>query len=161
MDILFRAVDRSTGAALPIVSASLVETQTSYAKVWEWFYPLIVQANSTSPVLPAAGLSFRIGRSRSVKAFAMIILLLNWALTILVLHITVFYIIHNYKSSGKNAIEVPREILLLPLSVILTVPSLRSAMPDVPEFGASLTTSWSKSNMFQVLCSTLSDISST
>jgi len=138
VDTLFKAVDKLTGAAIPIVDASLTETQTSYTKTWESFFPLVLQANSSSPALPAANLAFILGRSRSVMAFTMILFLVNWLLTLLVLHITVYYIIENYKSDKKDVAEVPREILLLPVSVILTVPSLRAAMPSVPDFGIML-----------------------
>jgi hypothetical protein len=72
-------------------------------------------------------------RSPLVKAFSMIIFLVNWMLVGMILFITVVAFV------GKK--KMPETLSLLPITIILIVPSLRALMVNSPAFG-ELTTDY-------------------
>lgn len=67
-------------------------------------------------------------RTGFAKTYVMTLFIVNWGLTAVVVFITV--------SAGVGQ-EVTESILLLPISVILTIPALRALWDGAPAFGMS------------------------
>jgi len=57
--------------------------------------------------------------------------MLNWALTVLVVYITVAVMVSRKKEAGEG-------VLLIPLTIILTIPALRAMFVGSPPFGILL-----------------------
>jgi hypothetical protein len=121
---VFIAVNHENNASLPILKLALVDSAND-------FYPNFGDSatsyfNGTNNI-SSQTLSLSLTRTPLVKSFDLTIYFVNWLLTGTVLFITIaaFY--------GKK--EMPEVFLLFPVTVILTVPSLRALMVDSPAFG--------------------------
>ena len=66
-------------------------------------------------------------RSRFSKAFTICLLLINWALSICSTYVTLVVVIKKKR--------VDKEVLLLPVTLILTIPTLRGLYAGSPPFG--------------------------
>jgi hypothetical protein len=121
----FIVVDHKTNATLPILALVPADTAgglfTTYSDhhVTSYF-------NGTTNVQGKSVL-FLLRRTPLVKAFSMTICLVNWLLVGMILFITVVALF------GKK--PMPDGLLLIPVTVILIVPSLRALMVDSPTFG--------------------------
>ena len=87
--------------------------------------------NSTGALVPSRTTSVMFARTRFTKAFVLTLLIVNWALTGVVVWITV---------SAFTGVKVDVSILVLPLSVVLTIPALRAMWVGAPAFGTCLWT---------------------
>ena len=74
-------------------------------------------------------IEYELGRTFLSQAFVMVLFAVNWILTFAVLYIAV---------SAKMGMYVSEGLLVLPLGVILTVPSLRGLWVGAPAFGILL-----------------------
>ncbi|KIO30489.1 hypothetical protein M407DRAFT_20382 [Tulasnella calospora MUT 4182] len=70
-------------------------------------------------------------RNPTTKTFVIIIFVVNWALTLVVFHITVLSLV-------SRDVTVSEGVLVLPVTVILTIPALRSLFVENPAFGIYL-----------------------
>ena len=77
----------------------------------------------------------RIALTRTVltKFFVLSLWLTNWALTGVVVYITI---------SANDGVEMADSILVLPLSVVVTIPTLRALWIGAPGFGMFPLTLW-------------------
>ena len=75
-------------------------------------------------------LEVRVHRSVLAQAFTMCMLLVNWALTIGSLYITLVMLVRREKMSEA--------VLALPITVVLTIPVIRSLFIGSPPFGILL-----------------------
>ena len=67
-------------------------------------------------------------RTNVSKGFVLVILFVNWLLTLMVVYVTMVALF------DKN-LQIPDGIVVLPISVILTLTGLRSLFVDTPPFG--------------------------
>jgi hypothetical protein len=124
---VFVAVNHTNNATLPILKLALVDSANDFS-------PSFTDSGSTSHFngttdTPSRTVSLALIRAPLVKAFNMTIYAMNWLLAGTVLFITVVALF------GKK--KMPEVVLLLPVTVILIVPSLRALMDDSPASGAS------------------------
>ena len=77
-------------------------------------------------------LEVRVHRSILAQAFTMCMLLVNWALTIGSLYITLVMLVRRERMSDA--------VLALPITVVLTIPAIRSLFISSPPFGMLLGT---------------------
>ncbi|OBZ73110.1 hypothetical protein A0H81_06658 [Grifola frondosa] len=77
-------------------------------------------------------------RQDATRAFAMLLYFTNWALTAGMVVIAVYGTSSKIFGGPGGEDSLPSELLLLPLSVMLAIPALRSAMPGAPDFGMYL-----------------------
>jgi hypothetical protein len=125
----FIAVNHENNATLPILKLAPAESVDDFLPSFK-DYPATSYFNGTADVSGRAVIS-EIRRTPLVKAFSMTICLVNWLLAGMILFITVVAFRGN-----KDLADM---LLLLPITVILIVPSLRALMVDSPIFGELLT----------------------
>ena len=82
---------------------------------------------ATTVVVESRALEVRVRRSMLAQAFMLCMLLVNWALTAGSIYIT--YTVVNKRGSMTDA------ILLVPVTVILTIPVIRALYVGSPPFG--------------------------
>ena len=82
--------------------------------------------NETGTAAQGRYMKMRFRRTPLNQFFIVSMLIVNWGLTLAVLHITV---------CAANGHEVDESILVLPLSVILTIPALRALWIGALGFG--------------------------
>ncbi|GJE87189.1 hypothetical protein PsYK624_032720 [Phanerochaete sordida] len=121
------ARNAATNESLPVLTYHPVDSTNNFA-------PFIVDDSATftsSNGSTTLGHYMRIEFSRTAftQFFVMSLFLVNWALTAVVLYITL---------SANEGNDVGESILLLPLSVIVTIPGLRALWVGAPAFGLLL-----------------------
>jgi hypothetical protein len=121
----FIVVDHDTNATLPILALAPADTAGGFSTTYSGHHTTSY-FNGTIDVQGQSVL-FLLRRTPLVKAFSMTICLVNWSLVMMILFITVVAFLR------KN--PMPEGLLLVPVTVILTVPSLRALMVDSPTFG--------------------------
>jgi len=125
---VFMALDHSTGEPLPILRLAPVDFADD-------FLPYIIAEIQTVSNNGTSDLSSRVVKTKFRRtglsiAFNFIIMAVNWLLTIAVLFSSL--IAFRLKQS-----TMPESLLLLPITVILTIPALRVLMIGSPTFGTS------------------------
>lgn len=124
---VFVAVNHTNNATLPILKLALVDSANDFS-------PSFTDLGSKSHFngttdTPSRTVILILARALSVKVFNVMIFIMNWLLAVTILFITIVALF------GKK--KMPEVVLLLPVTVILTVPSLRALMVDSPASGAS------------------------
>ncbi|KAI0779794.1 hypothetical protein C8Q74DRAFT_1367625 [Fomes fomentarius] len=82
-----------------------------------------------SPITRAHAVQYAFHRPALSQLFVMVLFTLNWLLTAVVAYIAV---------SAYEGVPMSEGVLILPLSVILTIPALRALWVDAPAFGLLL-----------------------
>lgn len=124
------ALSTDTNTSLPILSLHLIDSTDNFSPHATFDIETslslssFINGASASGAGRAASVSFE--RTRFTKAFVITLFCINWALTAFVVLITV---------SAFTGIEVGESILVLPLSVVLTIPALRAMWVGAPAFG--------------------------
>ena len=122
----FIVVNRDTNATVPILAIAPAESVDGFFVTY-YDYQTTNHFNGTAGV-PGQSVFFMLKRSPLVKTFVMSIFLVNWMVVGIIMFITLLTIV----GSKEN---MPENLLLLPVTVILTVPSLRALMVDSLAFG--------------------------
>ncbi|KAF8586592.1 hypothetical protein K439DRAFT_1631476 [Ramaria rubella] len=128
----FLVTDNVTGAAVPLLNLIPYGSSDGFFPQQEGVQTLSVTSNGT--IAPSRYVRISLQRPSLVVAFVMILFLVNWGLTFTVLYITIMAFFGN---------QVSESILLLPLSVIITIPTFRSLWDGAPQFGLLLGNSMS------------------
>ncbi|KAG9018260.1 hypothetical protein FRB90_011714 [Tulasnella sp. 427] len=89
----------------------------------------LAMLDGTTRTLKGRQVNVRFDRNATTKTFVMTIFLVNWALTLVVFHTTVLSLV-----STDPRVDVSGNALVLPVTVILTIPSLRALFPESPPF---------------------------
>lgn len=84
-----------------------------------------VDAAGDIHALPAWEAYILLRRTPVVSAFVIMLLSVNWGLTLMTLYITV-------AAFASNGVTLGEGVLILPVTVILTIPALRSLFVDAP-----------------------------
>ncbi|KAI0341744.1 hypothetical protein BDW22DRAFT_1429857 [Trametopsis cervina] len=125
------AIDSTTNNSSPLLSISPVDSTNN-------FDPFILQTNVIHSKPPVQGLNntvesryVRIALHRTIltQFFVMSLFITNWALTGVVLYITI---------CANDGMPMQPSILVLPLTVTLTIPTLRALWIGAPAFGLLL-----------------------
>lgn len=123
----FVAINSDTNASIPILSLSPVDSTNNFSPyVLADKSTVIIDKDGNSTLGRYMRMQFK--RTVLTQVFVVTLFAVNWALTGVVLYITISAI------DGKNLNE---SMLVLPLSVIVTIPSLRALWIGAPAFGAS------------------------
>ncbi|KAG9018261.1 hypothetical protein FRB90_011715 [Tulasnella sp. 427] len=93
----------------------------------------LIMLDGTARTLKGRQVDVRFDRNATAKTFVMAIFLVNWALTLLVSHTTVLSL-----ASKDPRVDASDKALVLPVTVILTIPSLRALFPESPPFGVNI-----------------------
>ena len=124
-DVEAFVIDPATNQSLTILKLSAADpTDNFYADNqadWE------TEITFNDERVPSRHLQMRIKRSFLSKIFTIVLLLVNWFLTVGCLRITLLSVV-GHKEMGES-------VLLLPITVILTIPALRELYVGSPPFG--------------------------
>ena len=120
----FAAYDATTNKSLTILALMPVDSTNN-------FVPLVADVrasyfNSSGTTVPSRYLRIEFQRTLFTRFFVLAMLVVNWGLTFVVMHITV---------CAVNGHNVEDSILVMPISVILTIPALRALWVGAPPFG--------------------------
>ncbi|KAI0341745.1 hypothetical protein BDW22DRAFT_1429858 [Trametopsis cervina] len=130
LDTSFIARNSDSNASLPILTLNPIDSTNNFSPYLEddmlTTFPI---TNDT--VVPIQGRYMRLQFKRTVltQVFVVTLFAVNWALTGVVLYITI---------SANDGKDVNDSILVLPLSVIVTIPALRALWVGAPAFGLLL-----------------------
>ena len=125
-------IEKATNSSTPVVAfiapdspdnfviSSTEEVAMNNYTYDSWTGPTVVEVQSSV-------VSIEVGRSQFARAFTMCLLLINWTLTIGSIYVVLVVAIRD---GGKND-----TVLLLPLTIILTIPTLRDLYVGSPPFG--------------------------
>ena len=125
----FQALSPKTNVSLPTLFVRIIDATSNFqpslyidAQLWS---PLT--ANGSTNI--AYGIHYYFHRITLSRVFVMLLWIVNWVLTAFVVYITV---------SELSGLPMSESVLILPLSVILTIPALRALWVDAPAFGLLL-----------------------
>ncbi|OAX41902.1 hypothetical protein K503DRAFT_711639 [Rhizopogon vinicolor AM-OR11-026] len=98
-----------------------------YGTVVDWigsgaFYSTVTPPGASSTLY---SLALSLERQRAVKAFAMLLVITNWAMSIMVLWMTIKVTFHQKIESGLS---------LASTTILFAIPQIRASMPNAPPF---------------------------
>ena len=115
-------IDKATNKSLPIIAFEVTDLAN-------YFVISSSDSSTTGGVLDDSGwMWFEAKRSIFARAFTMCMFLINWALTMGSVYITILVV-----ALRKEKIDAA--FLLLPVTIVLTVPTLRGLYVGSPPFG--------------------------
>ncbi len=126
VDTSFVALSSDTNQSLPIIALSPADSTDNFS-------PYIIQQWSTRINITGTevdGRYVQMGFRRTILSqfFVVVLFVVNWGLTLVVLFITI---------AATDGQKVDVSILILPVTVILTIPALRALWVGAPAFGKS------------------------
>ncbi|KAJ6472390.1 hypothetical protein DFH09DRAFT_1380408 [Mycena vulgaris] len=114
----------NTSAPPPILRLNVVDAADS-------FIPATDEADATGPQGTTVRVAtVRLARTEMARAFTLVLFLVNWALALAVVYLTIV--------AAVARAHAPEGLLLVPLTVVLTIPALRALFVDAPRFGMLL-----------------------
>lgn len=125
LDTSFIAVNHNTNASLPIARLAPVDFADTFSP--DFSDAAVISTFNGTANTPGRYTHLTIRRSPLTKAFNVTIFVVNWALAFMVLFIT--------SAAYWSKRDMPDQLMLLPVSVVLTVPALRALMIGAPPFG--------------------------
>lgn len=126
MEVTFLARDHDTNQALPILGARIISS-TNNMNFFLRYDRATEQHNATTgETSTSRTMELALGRNGFTKAFVVTLFIVNWALTAVCAYITI---------SALVGVTLSESIVVLPVSVILTIPALRALWIDAPGFG--------------------------
>lgn len=120
------ALDSSTNESLPLLTYYPVDVTNNFSPYV--LQDLATQSASNGTITTSRFMRMTFRRTAFTQFFVMSLFIVNWALTAVVLYITL---------RANEGDDVGESILLLPLSVIVTIPALRALWVGAPPFGTS------------------------
>ena len=125
-------IEKATNTAIPIIALVAGEAPNYFdisSKAMETTsnYTYDSGTGETTIEVPSKVIYIQATRSLFTRALTICLLLVNWALTIGSIYIMLIAI---FKEEGVN-----EAVILLPITIILTIPTLRSLYPGSPPFG--------------------------
>ena len=156
LETTFLAFDDTTNASVPILGLRIISSTDNFTPLLRYDEPTVTfnasvvsadayDAGSTAGRLLGRTMEIGLQRSGFAKTYVMTLWVVNWGLTAVVAFITV---------SAVAGREVGESILLLPISVILTIPALRALWDGAPAFGEcpSFIMTCGKTDLLQGCC---------
>ena len=125
-------IEKATNTAIPIVKFAAGEAPNHFDISSDEMettsnYTYDSGSGPTMTEVPSKMVFIQATRSLFTRALTMCLFLVNWALTIGSIYIMLIAI---FREEGIN-----EAVLLLPITIILTIPTLRSLYPGSPPFG--------------------------
>ncbi|GJE87179.1 hypothetical protein PsYK624_032620 [Phanerochaete sordida] len=128
LETTFLALASSSNTTLPILGLRPISSTDNFSPALR-FDRATLGADANGTEAPTRTLEMALARTGFARTYVMTLFVVNWGLTAVVVFITV--------SAGVGQ-EVTESILLLPISVILTIPALRALWDGAPAFGLLL-----------------------
>ena len=146
LSVLAFVIEKTTNNSVPIITFAACDRSDNFV-----FSSTEKLMNSTRNYDPGTGsiteevysslAEIKAKRSHLAQAFTMCLLLINWALTLGSTYVMLVVVVQREK--------MPEGVLLLPVTIVLTIPTLRSLYVGSPPFGiyiggSKVLESWSK-----------------
>ncbi|THG99209.1 hypothetical protein EW026_g3087 [Hermanssonia centrifuga] len=125
LDTTFTAIDHETNQSLPILVLRAIDATDNFFPTLRYDSATEAEDENGATILTRT-MEFALARTGFAKTYVLSLFIVNWALTAVVAFITV--------SAGVGR-PVQDSILVLPLSVIITIPALRALWDGAPAFG--------------------------
>ncbi|KAI0769667.1 hypothetical protein BD413DRAFT_555954 [Trametes elegans] len=129
LDTFFQAIDPGTNETLPTLFVRIADATNNLQP----YFMREANVRTAKPLMgestSAYGLRYTFRRTVLSQLFVMVLFIVNWLLTIVVVWIAV---------SAYDGLPVAEGVLILPVSVILTIPALRALWDGAPAFGLLL-----------------------
>jgi len=125
-------IEKATNQSIPIVTIAVgqapdnFEISSTELETWSSYTYDSGTGNQTIPV-PSRIAYIEVKRSQFAQAITMCLFLINWILT--TGSICIVALVLSRREKIKEA------VLLLPVTIVLTIPTLRNLYPGLPPFG--------------------------
>ncbi|KAH8833326.1 hypothetical protein DL96DRAFT_1552302 [Flagelloscypha sp. PMI_526] len=132
----FLVIDSSTNTSIPVLNAAIVTASDSYipykTRSSEFAgsgFKIPWSTNGAKAETYSAKLSFTL--STIAKFFSVALFTINWSLALLVLFMTVLFLVRIGQVGGG----LPESVMVVPVTIIVTIPALRALFIGNPPFG--------------------------
>jgi hypothetical protein len=125
LDVEAHVIDPATNQSLPILKLSAADPTNNFYAYNQFDWDTEITFNGAR--VPSRHFTMRVKRSLLSKIFTIILLIVNWLLALGCLRITLESMVGHQ--------ELGEGVLLLPITVILTIPALRQLYVGSPPFG--------------------------
>lgn len=125
LDTTFLAVSPNTNDSVPILGLRPISSTNNFNPTLR-YDNATTSTNASGVAVSTRTMEMGFARTGFARTYVVTLFIVNWGLTAVVVFITVTAWV------GK---EVTESILLLPISVILTIPALRALWDGAPAFG--------------------------
>ena len=129
LDTYFQALSPGTNTTLPTVFVRVIDATSNFQPHLRRDAQLQSRPAADGSTNVAHGVQYYFYRVPLSQLFVMVLFVVNWLLTAVVVYISV---------SAWEGLPMSEGVLILPLSVILTIPALRALWVDAPAFGLLL-----------------------
>ncbi|KAF8499341.1 hypothetical protein BU17DRAFT_102829 [Hysterangium stoloniferum] len=119
------AVNPDTNNSLAVAQMAMTDFSTNFAP---FSYDYATLSHFNGALVESRFMHLDLRRTTISIIFVMMLYTVNWALTLMVTYITVTALVSTNTTIGEG-------ILILPVTVILTLPALRGLFVDSPPFG--------------------------
>ena len=123
---IFQAFLSGTNTSVPVLFLRIIDATSSFQPVYTLDVDVRTLSLNGSEIVHARGLQYSFHRVALSQLFVMVLFIVNWLLTAVVVYIAV---------SAYDGLPMSEGVLILPVSVILTIPALRALWVDAPAFG--------------------------
>jgi len=124
----FMAVSTANNTPLPILSLALSDIVDDFQPHWN---ETKTQSFINNTFMDSRTTTIQLERTYGTKVYVMLLVAMNWLLTIAVVYIAAIALFTPDSKIGDG-------VALLPMTIILTLPHLRQLFPDAPAFGLFL-----------------------
>lgn len=128
LDTFIQALTPDGNVSVPILFLRIADATNNFQPSLNKDEDVRTLSIDGSPITRAHAVQYAFHRPALSQLFVMVLFTLNWLLTAVVAYIAV---------SAYEGVPMSEGVLILPLSVILTIPTLRALWVDAPAFGQS------------------------
>ncbi len=128
LDTVFQAFRSGTNVSVPILFLRISDATSSFQPILIQDADVRTRSINGSQIIHGRGVQYSFQRIALSQVFVVVLFVVNWLLTAVVLYIAV---------SAYDGVPMSDGILILPVSVILTIPALRALWVGAPSFGES------------------------
>ncbi|KAH9894975.1 hypothetical protein C8Q73DRAFT_790170 [Cubamyces lactineus] len=129
LDTYVQALDPATNASIPTLFMRIADATDNLEPTLRRDRAVHTASPAVGTSTAAHGVQYSFGRTVLSQLFVMVLFIVNWLLTAVVAYIAV---------SAFDGVPLAEGVLMLPVSVILTIPALRALWVDAPAFGLLL-----------------------
>ena len=128
LDTFVQARLSDTNVSVPILFLRIADATSTFQPHLNKDEDVSTLSINESPSIRAHAVQYAFNRLALSQVFVLVLFVVNWLLTAVVGYIAV---------SAYEGLPMSEGVLILPVSVILTIPALRALWVDAPAFGAS------------------------
>ncbi len=128
IDAVFKAFFSGTNVSVPVLVIRIADATSGWQPILKRDEDVHTLSLNGSQPIHARAVKYLFQRVPLSQVFVIVLFVVDWLLTGVVLYIAV---------SAYDGVPMSEGVLILPVSVILTIPALRALWVDAPGFGKS------------------------